>query len=451
MAQSPKQLEGQVDDLAPFSLTVSLHTGETVQINEENAGVAAWLALHHIVSSGIAPSEWVIEAVSEQSLKGERLVWSSPPDIPEGIKSRVVAAIAECGVRIGRMSDGEHQLRLWTHNRDIPLGAPAESRPSTPPDWYLDFYERHLVHCSPLLVAIRPLIDQVRALASEEGLLYRGEGASYDGPIKSRLKREYDVDGETLRAAHNTIRREALRYVDHDGADFAAMEAQHMGMPTNFIDFTTEPMVALFFASRNIEGDGRVIGIRAEHKDYSVRSGIACAHHRIKAQRGVFVESPTGVIPPRLIVRQIAVPKQAKRIVESYLTHLWGLDRPAMFRDLSGLADEFSDGIFRLPRAIFADGASAIERGDFHRAINRFSEYIASSSAQRPSLHLGGIFNKPAYFNRAIALHAIGKTPEAIADLESAKEIETAHPPSGGPDMYTIDQWLQRLRLSTKP
>ena len=429
----------------PLNYSIGLVDGIQVQIGEGNAEALAWPTLHYIMSSGIAPTEWRVETGSAEALEKGGLSWIVHPDLPQAIKSRIVGVLGKCGVGIGRIDEGERSLNVRTDCVGGAIGRFGSIRPCRPPSWCLDYFENYVMSSIREWNEIRPLVEEARALVSES-LLHRGEADTYDGPVKSRLKRKYDLEERSLYKAHNTIRREALGYVDHNDPDLALMEAQHMGVPTNLIDFTTDPMVALFFASGRTEGHGRLLSLRAEHQGYSVLSGEKSKHRRIKAQKGVFIESPNGVISSEWIVRKVAVPERAKPAVASYLKYLWGLDRPAMFQDLSGLADQFDEGFIRLPDAIFDSGASALKKKRWNLAIERFSEYIDSSAAQRPNLFLGGSFNKPAYFNRALAWYAVGKVSEAIADLERARQIEVACPSAGGPDLQIIEDCLCRVK-----
>ena len=84
-----------------------------------------------------------------------------------------------------------------------------------------------------------------------------------------------------------------------DAIDFEILtEIQHYGGKTNLIDFTTDYVIALFFAcDGRYEEDGRVI----IQKTDEIRAMIAHPRnprHRVIVQKSVFIRPPRGFIEP---------------------------------------------------------------------------------------------------------------------------------------------------------
>src|SRR4051812_30884562 len=96
------------------------------------------------------------------------------------------------------------------------------------------------------------------ALEIAEQLRRRGEhdwfrGQRRDWPLKSSLVRLGETErdealAKLARFEHWVKSTRGLEDLAHN-ADMAIAVAQHYGLPTNFIDFTTEPKIAAFFAT----------------------------------------------------------------------------------------------------------------------------------------------------------------------------------------------------------
>ena len=413
----------------PEGYASGIPTGEWITVTRDNVAVLLWDTLRQMMDSHVDldPSAWSVDSVpSHDALPEHHVAYILPSHPHPAVKPALVSALAELGVKVGSVKNDVRHLYVWTaHTRDARTAAHPRWNQRVP-QWCADFYEQHIMANSDILRPIVPLVRKVRAVRRASGLIHRGEHAPYQGDIKSTLRRLYDVGESTLADAQKTIARSALEYVDHEDPTLALMEAQHMGVPTNLIDFTTDSMVALFFASsKSMPSDGRVVSIKADHPSYTTTPNPGSSVRRMADQCGMFVETRTGALSGDLLVSTIEVPVAAKSPLATYLKWLWGLSRVSVFRDLSGLADEFSEGLIRLPRALFEDGRLALLRGDHARAVEKFTEYIHSSCSRHPTYHLGGRFARPAYVNRAIALEGLGRIPEALEDLDRALTAET--------------------------
>jgi hypothetical protein len=133
--------------------------------------------------------------------------------------------------------------------------------------------------------------------------------------------------------------------------------AQHHGLPTRMLDWTYNPLVALYFAvEADEDSDGKLYALRATRKtsdrlvpsspfkiDKPVKLFPNIISPRIRAQEGVFVvcervESPLDeVLPTGWVVEEHLVPSAKKADLRYELFRL-GVHASSLFPDLDGLS-----------------------------------------------------------------------------------------------------------------
>ena len=100
----------------------------------------------------------------------------------------------------------------------------------------------------------------------KEDYIYRGESESYP-KISSSLYREYPdiADSFGITVVQNSILSSAKHFVGKIDDNDLLTQLQHFGCSTNLIDFTTDYLIALYFAcSAQPHKDGRIIFLRRE-------------------------------------------------------------------------------------------------------------------------------------------------------------------------------------------
>lgn len=111
---------------------------------------------------------------------------------------------------------------------------------------------------------------------------------------------------------------------------------QHYGLKTNLIDFTTNPLVALFFACNSpFDEDGRIIVLKRQPaKDFCIKEAPPIIRHAV-SQRSIFVEAHKGFIK-RGHYEVIQIGKCLKLEVQKYLEESHGISTKGVYGDIHG-------------------------------------------------------------------------------------------------------------------
>ena len=182
---------------------------------------------------------------------------------------------------------------------------------------------------------INLLVARITAACSASAFVFRGEPRHYQA-VSSGLYREYAdavEAGTPFTVLEHVERQEAKSYLDRlrsDGDEMEVMSAvQHYGGKTNFVDFTTDVNIALFFGcDGHYSEDGRIIVLekrRTEHQQFHEPLG---PNDRAPAQRSVFVIPQSGIVKG---YEEIIIPSALKLPILLYLRQYHGVDHRSVY------------------------------------------------------------------------------------------------------------------------
>ena len=163
---------------------------------------------------------------------------------------------------------------------------------------------------------------------------------------------------------------------------------QHYGLKTNLIDFTTNPLVALFFAcNSSFDEDGRIIVLERQlTEDFCIKEAPPIIRQAV-SQRSILVEAHKGfIIGPYEVIR---IDKCLKIHVQNYLEKSYGISTKGVYGDIHGFIrtyDIYPDPYRKLfdGQACFDNAVSAEEpEGQlqgYEKAIRIFTEILGINS-----------------------------------------------------------------------
>jgi hypothetical protein len=215
-------------------------------------------------------------------------------------------------------------------------------------------------------------------------VLYRGQSESHWPLIPSLFRRTPRLGGNTfpnwetvMDLIYSAFRKRVHPFMDDKNLspqDLLAL-GQHNGLPTNLLDWTSNPLIALYFACAKKGKDSKAKGgaVWTVKADFSLKAdNPSDAFFRpsvvspfIQAQQGWFSEHK----PPQRLLKfkpldelksspwnslvKITIPETIKPVVISELKG-WGIDESSVFPSLGGvardLAMELSDNPTRTER-----------------------------------------------------------------------------------------------------
>ena len=256
--------------------------------------------------------------------------------------------------------------------------------------------------------------------------VYRGEPACYS-KVSSTLYREYEEEIEAenfeIDVVQEEILDEARKYTRETAHDLEILtELQHHGGKTNLIDFTTDYLIALFFACDG-EHDkaGRVILLEKESDDYKVEKPPKTIN-RVESQKSIFVQASGGFVEPDKVV---TVPKGLNQAMLNYLRKHHDISTETIYNDLHGFITKRS--IHESAYTQFYKGMTCQNRGNSAKTRTEKQEWYDKSVEH----YTDALDLKPdlpvAYNNRGNAYFRKGEVDNAIKDLTTAIELNPVY------------------------
>ena len=239
------------------------------------------------------------------------------------------------------------------------------------------------------------------------------EGIKCYPEISSSLYREYKtmlepfgVDGFDIRHVQDEILGDAASYTGDLSPHDLLSQLQHYGHATNLIDFTTDYLIALFFAcASESNDDGRVMLLNTENSPpFRMRSPA----NRIKAQKSVFVNPPSGVVEPDYM---IPIPHDLKFPILQYLRSYHDISAQTIYDDIHGFIKNAN--IHRSAYTEFHIGGLYLNQGNLTEALRHYNRSIELNNYQTAS-----------FVNRAVTFVRMKKYDEAIRDYTHVITLE---------------------------
>ena len=310
------------------------------------------------------------------------------------------------------------------------------------------------------LNAVLEKLNEIRELVESKPVgtyIYRGESEHFK-EVSSNLYRFCRNENLPIRypfgiqsLLENSLRK-YRRFTDkEEEAEFADM-VQHYGGLTNRIDFTSDYLIALFFACHgSSDKNGRIIVLEQDKvsfpgvHNYCQIKKLESTNNRIIAQKSILVIPEEGFIDIKQEgVNIVNIPKNLKRYVLQFLLKHHGISVETIYGDFAGvirlqrvylaattyylqgndyiLQDQYDLALKKFGESIKLDSNYAVAyqgRGIVHAyiddnesAIDNFNEAIKASQ-----------YNAKSYLSRGNVYAKIGDYKHAIADFEKADQV----------------------------
>ena len=196
-------------------------------------------------------------------------------------------------------------------------------------------------HSNSQNISVSSILKEIEQKAKDSRRIYRGEPECYE-QVSSGLYRTYAQRLGTrnlvdvFRKMQEIISKRAEEYLNKTEDFNILAQIQHYGGKTNLIDFTTDYLIALFFAcDRSHEKDGRVILLKREStEDYTVRE-MPSIINRAASQKSVLVEPTNGFIDPAHY-EKVEIPNNLKRDMLIHLQRFHGISTKRVYDDIHG-------------------------------------------------------------------------------------------------------------------
>lgn len=318
-----------------------------------------------------------------------------------------------------------------------------------------------------ILSNVRDIIREIEEKSALGDYVYRGEPEHHEEPpyygkICSSLYRQYariEADEFDIESIQGEILEEAKAYSNETDDPLEILTLlQHYGGKTNLIDFTTDHLIAIFFAcdrSASLKEDGRLILFERNEARKNQVLRPRNPRNRVIAQKSVFVRHPAGFLTPG-DVEIITIPAALKQPLLTYLGKYHDISTETIYNDLHGFITnqqfhesaylEFHRGLTSQLRGYEAE-ISEEKQAAYEKAIVHYSRALRL----KPNLPDALIHRGVAYFeqgNFSFALTDFSKMIELDPDNADAYVIRgDAYFRKGDFDL-AMEDYQQAIKLN---
>ena len=271
---------------------------------------------------------------------------------------------------------------------------------------------------------ILEIIHDIKEKSLDGDYIYRGEAEDYK-KVSSTLYRKLEAVG-LLHLGVEYIRKSELlyakEYTDETEEFEILIEIQHFGGKTNLIDFTTDYLIALFFACNGSPfKDGRVI---LQNKNGVVKDWVKELPNphqgsRPEIQKSVFIRPPDGFIEPD---KKVVIPKFLKRHLLEYLEKEHEIFTQKIYHDLIGFigGQDIRWGVYEE----LGKGVACQKSGDeINNAEEKCRYYQGAIEHFTNAIQLMPEFAE-AYIDLGLAYFSKGELDIAIDNYDKAIQLD---------------------------
>ena len=307
-------------------------------------------------------------------------------------------------------------------------------------------------------LAIDDIINKIKEKSSDGDYIYRGERQPHC-KVSSALYREYfdheesnvDMEDFDLTIAQKELLKIAKRHIGELPKDieieksssniFESLgktirkqrtsiietaeieiltELQHYGSKTNLIDFTTDYLIAIYFACYDHPKEkGRVILLQKTKKIEKMIIRPHNPRHRVIAQKSVFLHPPKGFVSVDGD-DIVTIPASFKPLFLEYLQKYHDISAESIYNDIHGFIK--NETVYQNSLKEFYIGLEFHNKGD--KAENptvRHKVYRQAISHYNSSIKLDSRYGA-VFFNRAECRLHLGEWDKAKEDLITASD-----------------------------
>ena len=286
------------------------------------------------------------------------------------------------------------------------------------------------------LCPVQDILGELRTKSRGGGYIYRGENKCHPS-VSSSLYREFDIqdDNFDIELVEKEMLNDAKKHIGklpqdsrsnfEDPIDIDDLERftelQHYGGKTNFIDFTADYLIALFFACDGKPKEhGRVILQKSE----KIKDWIYLPQNprlRVVAQKSIFVRPPHGFFSPDEETEVVRIEKDLKQEVLSYLRNYHGISIYTIYNDLHGFITH--QDMHGAAYTHFYRGMACQNKADKATSPdNKQNEYKSAIDHYTKAIELNPEYTE-AYCSRGIVHFIRDEFPKAIQDYNQAIEL----------------------------